>query len=142
MTPHQITLVQSSWELVKPISDQAATLFYGRLFELDPSLKPLFKGDISEQGKKLMQTLGVAVSSLTKLETILPVVQDLGRRHVDYGVPDESYQTVGQALLWTLEQGLGEAFTTELKDAWTQTYVTLSEVMLEASGEYRAATAS
>lgn len=142
MTPHQITLVQSSWELVKPISEQAATLFYGRLFELDPSLRSLFKGDMSEQGKKLMQTLGVAVASLTKLETILPVVQDLGRRHVDYGVPDQSYQTVGQALLWTLEQGLGEAFTSDLKEAWTETYVTLSRVMLDAAEEHRATAAS
>lgn len=135
MTPKQIELVQASWESVKPISEQAAELFYGKLFELDPSLKPLFKGDMTEQGKKLMATLNLAVTSLTKLETILPAVQDLGRRHVQYGVPDESYETVGEALLWTLSQGLGEAFTEDVQEAWTQTYVTLSTVMLEAAHE-------
>ena len=135
MTPNQIALVQSSWENVKPISEQAAELFYGRLFELDPSLRPLFKGDMKEQGKKLMATLNLAVTSLTKLDDILPAVQDLGRRHVQYGVPDESYATVGQALLWTLEQGLGEEFTPDVKEAWAITYVTLSNVMLDAAHE-------
>ena len=139
MAPEKIALVQDSWEKVKPISEQAAALFYGRLFELDPSLKSLFKGDMTEQGKKLMQTLSVAVSSLTRLDTILETVRDLGRRHVDYGVPDESYATVGQALLWTLGQGLGDEFTDDVKAAWTETYVTLSTVMLDASKEYREA---
>ena len=141
MTPEQIELVQSSWEKVKPISEQAAELFYGRLFELDPSLKPLFKGDMKEQGKKLMATLGLAVTSLTKLETILPAVQDLGRRHVQYGVPDESYQTVAEALLWTLGKGLGEDFTDDVKEAWTVTYTTLSKVMLDAAHEGETASA-
>ena len=135
MTPEQITLVQSSWEKVKPISEQAAELFYGKLFELDPSLRPLFKGDMKEQGKKLMATLNLAVVSLTKLDEILPALKDLGKRHVDYGVPDASYQTVGQALLWTLGQGLGDDFTEDVKKAWTTTYVTLSNVMLEAAHE-------
>lgn len=136
MTPTQIELVQSTWEQVKPISEQAAELFYGRLFELDPSLKPLFKtDDMKEQGRKLMATLNLAVMSLTKLETILPAVQELGRKHVQYGVPDESYKTVGEALLWTLDKGLGDAFTEDVKDAWTQTYVTISTVMLDASHE-------
>ncbi|KAA5539694.1 hemin receptor [Roseiconus nitratireducens] len=135
MTPEQINLVQSSWNQVKPISEQAAELFYGRLFELDPSLRPLFKGDMKEQGKKLMATLNLAVMSLTKLDEILPAVQELGRRHVKYGVPDESYKTVGEALLWTLQQGLGEGFTDEVKEAWTITYVTLSNVMLDAAHE-------
>lgn len=139
VTPHQVELVQQSWEKVRPIADQAAELFYGRLFHLDPSLKPLFKGDMTEQGRKLMQTLGVAVASLTRLDAILETVRGLGRKHVDYGVPDESYATVGQALLWTLEQGLGDAFTEETRQAWTNTYVTLSNVMLEASNEYRLA---
>lgn len=139
VTPHQVELVQQSWEKVRPIADQAAELFYGRLFYLDPSLKPLFKGDMTEQGRKLMQTLGVAVASLTRLDAILETVRGLGRKHVDYGVPDESYATVGQALLWTLEQGLGDAFTEETRQAWTNTYVTLSNVMLEASNEYRLA---
>ena len=135
MTPEQIQLVQNSWEQVKPISEQAAELFYGKLFEMDPSLKPLFKGDMKEQGKKLMATLNLAVSSLTKLETILPAVQDLGRRHVQYGVPDESYQTVGGALLWTLGQGLGDGFTDDVKEAWGETYTMLSTVMIEAGHE-------
>ncbi|QDT58780.1 Bacterial hemoglobin [Stieleria bergensis] len=132
MTPAQIELVQSTWDAVKPNADTVAELFYQRLFELDPSLKPLFKGDMKEQGKKLMATLSLAVASLTKLEEILPAVQALGRRHVEYGVPEESYQTVGQALLDTLNKGLGDAFTDEVKEAWTQTYVTLSTVMIEA----------
>lgn len=135
MTPEQIEVVQTTWEKVKPISAQAAELFYGRLFELDPSLRPLFKGDMKEQGKKLMATLNLAVTSLTKLETILPAVQDLGRRHVKYGVPEASYSTVGEALLWTLEKGLGDDFTDNAKEAWSLTYTTLSQVMIEASRE-------
>ncbi|TWU57461.1 globin family protein [Rubripirellula reticaptiva] len=139
MTPQQITLVQDSWAQVKPISEQAAELFYGRLFELDPSLKTLFKGDMKDQGKKLMATLNLAVTSLTKLETILAAVQELGRRHVQYGVPDSSYATVGEALLWTLDKGLGEAFTDDVKAAWTETYLTLSNVMLDAAHDAQAA---
>ena len=138
MTPEQITHVQTSWETVKEISEKAAELFYGRLFELDPSLKPLFKGDMTEQGKKLMTTLNVAVTSLTKLDTILPALQELGRKHVGYGVPESSYATVGEALLWTLEQGLGDAFTEDVKAAWTETYVTLSTVMIDAAKEVEA----
>ena len=142
MTPERIEIVQSTWQQVKPIADQAAELFYGRLFELDPSLKSLFKGDMKEQGKKLMQTLNVAVTSLTKLDTIIPAIETLGRRHVGYGVPDESYATVGEALLWTLEKGLGDAFTDDAREAWTETYVTLSNVMLDASKEARSETAT
>ncbi len=135
MTPEKIALVQESWAQVKPISEQAAELFYGRLFELDPTLKSLFRGDMKEQGQKLMAMLNLAVNSLTKLETILPAVQDLGRRHVKYGVPDSSYATVGEALLWTLDKGLGDAFTEPVKVAWTDTYLTLSTVMLDAAGD-------
>lgn len=134
MTPAQITLVKDSWEKVKPISEQAASLFYGRLFELDPSLQSLFKGDMSEQGKKLMATISLAVSSLDKLETILPAVQALGKKHsAEYNVPDSSYATVGEALIWTLGQGLGEAFTDEVKESWVLTYTTLSEAMIGGS---------
>ena len=135
MTPEKIILVQESWEKVKPISEQAAELFYGRLFELDPSLRALFKGDMKEQGKKLMATLNLTVTSLTKLDTIIAAVQDLGRRHVKYGVPDESYNTVGEALLWTLAKGLGDDFTEEVEQAWTETFVTISKVMLDAAHE-------
>ena len=135
LTKQQLHLVQESWQQVVPIADQAAALFYGRLFELDPSLKPMFRGDMKEQGKKLMQMITVAVKSLDKLDTVLPAVQALGRRHVQYGVTDQMYDTVGTALLWTLEQGLGAAFTAEVGTAWSRTYFTLASVMKEAAAE-------
>lgn len=134
MTPEQIKLVQESWAKVRPISVQAAELFYGRLFELDPTLKPLFKGDIAAQGVKLMSILGTAVGALNKLDTVLPAVQELGKKHVGYGVRKEHYATVGGALLWTLDKGLGEAFTPEVKEAWTVVYTALSNVMIDAAG--------
>ena len=118
-----------------PIADQAAKLFYGKLFELDPSLKPLFKSDIEEQGRKLMQMINTAVGSLTKLEELIPAVQALGKRHSSYGVIDEHYATVGSALLWTLEKGLGEAFTPEVNEAWTETYNVLATTMKTAAAE-------
>lgn len=133
MTPQQIEMVQTSFNKVAPIAEQAADLFYNRLFELDPALKPLFKGDIKEQGRKLMSMIGIAVNGLTNLDALVPAVQDLGKRHVGYGVQDEHYDTVGTALLWTLEQGLGDDFTPDVKEAWTQTYVTLATVMKEAA---------
>src|SRR6185436_4606236 len=108
MTPEQVALVQGTWKKVLPISDTAAELFYGRLFSLDPSLKPLFKGDMKKQGRLLMTMLGTAVNGLGRLDAIVPAVQDLGRRHVKYGVKDQHYDTVGTALIWTLEQGLGD----------------------------------
>lgn len=133
MTPEQIKLVQDSFAKVAPIAPAAAELFYGRLFELDPSLKPLFKGDMKEQGAKLMKMIGTAVNSLKDLAAIVPAVQALGERHVDYGVEDSHYATVGEALLWTLDQGLGDDFTIETKEAWTITYNTLASVMIEAA---------
>lgn len=133
MTPRQIELVQTSWQKCVPIADQAAALFYGKLFELDPGLKPLFTSDIKEQGKKLMTMITAAVRGLSDLGKLVPVVEDLGRRHVGYGVKDEHYATVGTALLWTLEQGLGDAFTAEVKEAWTTTYVILSTTMQKAA---------
>lgn len=136
MTPEQVTLVKDSWANVKPISAHAAALFYGKLFELDPSLKPLFKGDMKDQGKKLMATIGLAVTSLDRLETILPAVQELGRKHAhSYQVPESSYATVGEALLWTLGQGLGDGFTDDVRESWTLTYTTLANVMIDASRE-------
>lgn len=129
MTPDQIALVQQSFAKVKPIADQAAALFYGRLFELDPSLRPLFKGDMTEQGRKLMQMLALAVNGLTKLDTLAPAVAELGRRHKGYGVTDSMYPTVASALLWTLEQGLGKDFTPAVKDAWVAAYTLLASVM-------------
>lgn len=135
MTSTQSKLVQSTWEQVVPISDQAAALFYGRLFELDPSLKPLFTSDIKEQGKKLMQMITVAVRGLDDLGKLVPAVQDLGRRHVRYGVKDEHYATVGAALLWTLEKGLGGTFTPEVKDAWATVYTVLADTMKAAAAQ-------
>ncbi len=133
MTPEQKTLVQSSWKLVSPISSTAADLFYGRLFELDPSLRSLFPDDIHEQKVKLMQMLAYCVHGLDHLDRIVSNVQALGIRHNDYRVKPEHYQTVGAALLWTLEQGLGPAFTDETRQAWIEVYTILSSVMIEAA---------
>ena len=129
-----IDIVQDSWEQVQPIADTAAQLFYGRLFELDPSLQPMFaKSDMIEQRKKLMQMITVAVRGLRRLDELVPAVEALGRRHVGYGVTDAHYATVGAALIWTLEQGLGAAFTPELRAAWVETYTILSSVMKNAA---------
>lgn len=133
--PREIELVQESWKAVEPISDAAADLFYGKLFELDPALKDLFPDDMAEQKKKLMQTLAVCVNGLNDLGEIVPAVKALGQRHVGYDVKDEHYETVGQALLWTLKQGLGEAFTPEVEKAWTTVYVVLSTTMKDAAAE-------
>ena len=135
MTEEQVRLVQESFDKVRPISEVAADLFYKRLFELDPTLKPMFKGDIKEQGKKLMSTLSVVVNGLSKLETVVGALEDLGRKHVGYGVKVEQYDTVGAALLWTLEKGLGEAFTADVKFAWTEAYGLLAGVMQDAAAE-------
>lgn len=133
MSPQDKQLVQESFAKVAPIADQAAMLFYQNLFDRDPSLKPLFKGDIADQGKKLMQMIGVAVASLDRLEGIVPTVQDLGRRHVNYGVKAEHYDTVGAALIETLAQGLGPAFTPEVKNAWIEVYGVLAGTMKQAA---------
>ena len=135
MNPAQITLVQNTFKLVEPIAEIAAGLFYNRLFELDPSLRPMFKNDIKEQGKKLMQALAFVVKGLKKPDMIIPVIQDLGRGHVQYGVQDAHYDTVGAALLWTLEKGLGEAWTAEVQEAWTAAYGLIAHVMKEAASE-------
>ena len=120
LTAKQFELVKESWAMVAPISETAADLFYGKLFEIDPSVRPLFPEDMSEQKSKLMQMLGTAVGGLDDLGAIVPAVQDLGRRHVDYKVTPAMYATVAEALLWTLGQGLGDAFTDEVKEAWTR----------------------
>ena len=130
MTNEQIKLVQDSFKQVAPIAETAAQLFYARLFELDPDLELLFKGNLSEQGRKLMQMLGLAVNSLDRMEQFLPVIRSLGARHLDYGVRDKDYDTVGKALLWTLRKGLGEAFTPDVEVAWRNVYDTLASAML------------
>ena len=129
-----VALVQQTWEQVLPIADDAAQLFYNRLFELDPSLRPMFSyTDMAEQRKKLMQMITVAVRGLGRLDELIPAVRALGKRHVGYGVQAHHYDTVGAALLWTLEQGLGAAFTEEARESWTVTYFTLADVMRTAS---------
>ena len=140
MTSDQIDLVQSSFAKVVPIADAAAELFYGRLFEIAPEVKPLFRNDMREQGRKLMTTLGVVVSSLKNLDAVLPAAKALAVKHVGYGVTAAHYEPVGAALIWTLEKGLGEDFTLETKNAWISTYVALSGVMIaEAYGKEAAA---
>ena len=135
LTNEEILAVQSSWEKCVPIADKAAELFYGKLFELDPNLKPLFKGDMQEQGKKLMTMITVAVNGLNDLEKIVSAVKALGVRHVGYGVKDSHYDTVGSALIWTLGKGLGEEFTDALKAAWIKVYTLLATTMKEAAAE-------
>ena len=135
MTPEQIELVKSSWEKVIPIADKAAELFYAKLFELDPCVKPLFKGDMVEQGRKLTSSLTFTVNALNRLEEIVPTVQQLGVRHVAYGVKDKDYDTVGAALLWTLEQGLGDSFNEDVKDAWATAYTLLADTMKAAAAK-------
>ncbi len=135
MHPSTVKLVQGSWPKVAPIAPQAAALFYQNLFRIDPSVKDLFGSDMVAQGKRLMQMIGAAVGKLDDLPGLVPVLQDLARRHVAYKVEPGHYQTVGAALLQTLEQGLGEAFTPEVKAAWTEVYGLITQVMLEAAGQ-------
>jgi nitric oxide dioxygenase len=136
MTPDQIRLVQDSFRAVVPIREAAAGLFYERLFALDPDLRPMFRStDMGKQGAKLMQALAFVVHGLDKADTILPVVRDLGRRHVHYGVQEQHYRTVGQALIETLAAGLGAAFTVEARAAWQAAYALLAGVMIAAAAE-------
>ncbi len=133
MNPQTISRVQASWSLVQPIAPQAAALFYGRLFTLDPSLQSLFKGDMQAQGKKLMTMIGAAVAKLDDVPTLLPVLRQLGQRHAGYAVRPSHYATVGEALLGTLAQGLGSAFTPAVEAAWTEVYGVISRTMIESA---------
>jgi nitric oxide dioxygenase len=140
MTEDQVKLVQQSFAKVAPISETAAVLFYDRLFEVAPSVKAMFPADMTEQRKKLMATLAVVVNGLANLQSILPAASALATRHVSYGARPEHYPVVGAALLWTLEKGLGEAWTPEVAEAWTAAYATLSGYMIsEAYGRPQAA---
>ncbi|MDQ0468107.1 globin family protein [Labrys wisconsinensis] len=140
MTPQQIELVQSSFARVAPIADTAAGLFYGRLFEIAPEVKPLFPRDMEGQGRKLMAALATVVAGLGRLEALLPAIKAMAARHVGYGVTAAHYAPVGTALIWTLEQGLGEGFTPEVREAWLSAYGALAGVMIaEAYGEEAAA---
>ena len=139
MTPEQVNLVQQSFAKVAPISEQAAALFYDRLFEVAPAVRSMFPDDMTEQRKKLMATLAVVVNGLTNLEAVLPAASALAKRHVSYGAKPEHYPVVGGALLWTLEKGLGDAWTSDTA-AWTAAYGTLSGYMIsEAYGRSQAA---
>jgi hemoglobin-like flavoprotein len=135
LTDTQIALVQKSFAAIAPIADDAAVLFYQRLFEIDPSLKSMFRGDMAEQRRKLMQMLTAAVKGLQRLDRLVPVLEDLGRRHIGYGVTDQHYDTVGAALLWTLEKGLGRAFTPEVQEAWAAVYGLLANTMRNAAAK-------
>ena len=139
MTPEQINLVQSSFSKVAPVADAAAKIFYARLFEIAPHVKPLFRTELTEQGKKLMQMLTVAVKGLDKLGELVPAVQQLGARHADYGVTDEHYDTVADAFIFTLEKGLGDELTDEVKAAWLTVYTVLADTMKAAAADAGAA---
>lgn len=134
MTPAQIRLVQQSFEQVAPIAEAAAGLFYDRLFAMDPALRPLFaRADMAEQGRKLMQAIGFVVRALDTPAPVLAQLRALGQRHVGYGVQPGHYATVGAALLWTLEQGLGDGFTPDVRDAWTDAYGLVAATMVAAA---------
>ena len=133
MTSEQVAMVQESFKKVVPIADTAADLFYDRLFTIAPEVRPLFPEDLKEQKKKLIGMLATAVTNLHQADKIIPAVEQLGKRHVSYGVTAKHYEPVGAALLWTLEQGLGPDFTLPVKEAWTETYVTLAGVMQGAA---------
>src|ERR1700744_4607924 len=130
MTPQQVSLVQATFAKVLPISAQAAVMFYDRLFELAPQVKPMFPTDMTEQRKKLMAQLAVVVNGLGYLGTVLPAASALAKRHVGYGVQAAHYPIVGLALLWTREKGLADAGTSDVSDAWTAAYTTLSGYMI------------
>lgn len=135
ITPDQIAMVKASWRDVMQIRDKAAHLFYTKLFELDPSLKPLFTGNTTEQGKRLMQTLDAIVQKLDGLSALLPVLHEMAERHVAYGATNRDYETVGMAFLWTLKTSLGDAFTPDLATAWETVYMALSDAMQHDVGK-------
>jgi nitric oxide dioxygenase len=139
MTPEQVGLVQQSFAQVAPIADKAAEIFYDRLFEVAPAVKPLFSGDMAEQRRKLMATLAVVVGGLSDLPSVLPAASALAKRHVAYGARPEHYPVVGDALLWTLARGLGPQWTPEVAAAWTAAYTTLSGFMIEQAYRSRQA---
>jgi hemoglobin-like flavoprotein len=133
MTPNQIGLVQRSWNQVVPMGEAAVLMFYERLFFVDPSLRLMFRGDMKRQSRKVLEMITFTVAGLSRIDEIVPVVQSLGRRHAVYGTRDEHYVTVGAALLWTLEQGLGAAFTPAVREAWAAAYALLANTMKDAA---------
>ncbi|MGF1592144.1 MAG: globin family protein [Kiloniellaceae bacterium] len=136
MIPEQKQLIRDTWQRVAAIGDPAAVLFYDRLFEIDPSTRPLFAGvEMKSQRGKLLQALALLVASLDRLDSIAPVLEDLGRRHVGYGVREAHYASVGAALLWTFERGLGDAWTPEAADAWAEAYGLVAGIMSTAAAK-------
>ena len=133
MTNYQIQLVQSSFKLIEQDLESAAMMFYDRMFQLEPSLRHMFGNTREEQAQKLSHVLRVVVNALTRIEQILPAVEELGRKHANYGVRQEHYAIGGAALLWTLQSGLGEAFTSEIREAWAHAYLFLTSTMLRAA---------
>jgi len=134
MTPEQRAIVRDTWGQVGPIADTAATLFYERLFEIDPDVRTLFRhADMTSQRGKLIAAISTVVAELDRLDALVPMIAALGRRHAGYGVTDAHYDTVGAALLWTLEKGLGDAWTPAAADAWTTAYTTIAGVMRSAA---------
>ena len=133
MTPEQKSLVKETWAMVLPIQEKAADLFYTRLFDQYPEVRPMFKGDMQEQGEKLMKMLDQAVGSLDNLDPLIEPLKAAGKAHKEFGVAEDDYQKVATSLLWTLEQGLGDAYTDKVEEAWTVTYTTLAGVMIEGA---------
>jgi hemoglobin-like flavoprotein len=141
MTPEQAQIIKLTFAQVMRDRDKVGRMFYDRLFSIAPEVKPLFKGDIAEQSRKLMDTLALAVGMLRDMPTLVITLEGLARRHVGYGVKDEHYDKVGEALLWTLEKGLGDAFTAQVRDAWTALYVAVAKIMRDAAKGKSAAVA-
>lgn len=133
MTPKQVVLVKNSWARIVPIADQAAQLLYQKVFELEPPLQPLFTGDMTTQGRKIMSMIDTIVNSLDRIDAVTPAVEQLGEHHAEYGVRIKDYATLGRALLWALETLLGEAFTADVKEAWSTTYHELASAMHSAA---------
>jgi len=133
MNDTSIQLVRETFDLVEPIATEAAAMFYANLFAADPLLVPLFKGDMAAQGRRLMQMIALAVSKLDEPAMLMPALAQLGQRHAGYGVRDAHYDTVGVALLTTLRQGLGVAYTPEVEDAWTEVYGVIASTMKAAA---------
>ncbi len=133
MTEGQQDLVRGSFAGIAPNAAVVAATFYARLFELDPARRPLFTGNMAAQGRKLMAMIATAVGNLHNLGTVIPAIEQLGIRHAGYGVTDQHYDTVASALLWTLEQELGDAFTPATRAAWTDCYATLAGIMQQAA---------
>ena len=141
MTPEQAQVVKLSFAQVMRNKGKVGLMFYDRLFAIAPEVKPLFKGDVAEQSRKLMDTLALAVGTLRDMPTLMMTLQGLAMRHVGYGVKDEHYDKVGEALLWTLEKGLGDAFTPQVRDAWATLYATVAKIMRDAAKGETAAVA-